>query len=223
MMQASQIYRSTDVKITVRALYAQHEGSLITVCVVLESGEHREERRLPIMTEQYCEIKPKKGEITEEMYDRLEAASTLCQAIRSGESLLSFGPNTRQMLVQKLQKKGFSKDIATQAAERLSEMGLIDEGRDLVPEIEKCLRKLWGSKRIAAHLWSRGFDSEAMAKLPAHLEEIDFVSNCVALIRKHYAALPMDIDGQRRMIASLGRYGYSLSEIREALRAVAEE
>ena len=222
-MQAPHTYGSADMKITVRALYAQHEGSLITVCVVLESGERREERRLPIMTEQYCEIKPKKGEITEEMYDRIEAASALCQAVRHGEYLLSFGANTRQMLVQKLQKKGYTRDVATQAAERLAEMGLIDEKRDLSREIEKCLRKLWGSKRIAAHLWSRGFDSETMAMLPSALEEIDFVSNCAALIRKHYGALPEDTDGQRRMIASLGRYGYSLSEIREALHTLSEE
>ena len=211
-----------DLIITVRSLHAQGDGAEISVRLTLEQGERREERRLTLSTEQYCELKPARGVISEELFDRLEEASTLCQAIRSGEQLLSYGPNSVQLLTQKLTRRGYLRGTAEQAARKLEEMGLIDESGDLRRELEKCLRKLWGAKRIQAHLWSRGFGCEVMAELPALLENVDFSANCAAMIRKHYVALPTDADERRRLIASLGRYGYSLTEIREAFRLLEE-
>ena len=41
-------------------------------------------------------------------------------------------------------------------------------------------------------------------------------------IRKHYGEPPEDADDKRRMLASLARYGYSFSEIQEALRILNE-
>ena len=203
--------------ITVRSLRAQHDGAEILVGVLLENGEYREQKSLPITVEQYYGLKLARGPITEEQYDLLEEASSLCRAVRCGENLLSYGANSTQMLAQKIVRHGFRRDVAMQAAQKLREMGLIDEENDLGREVEKCLRKLWGAKRIKSHLWNRGFDSEVMAGLPVMLLEVDFVANCQALIRKHYGEIPAEPDEQRRMIASLGRYGYSLSEIREAM------
>jgi len=209
--------------ITVKGLRAQHEGAEILVSVVLENGEHREQRSLPLTTEQYCELRPTRGVIEEAFYEQLEAASDLCRAIRCGENLLSYGSNSAQMLAQKIARHGFRRDVAAAAAEKLVARGLIDEQGDLRRETEKCLRKLWGAKRISSHLWSRGFGSDAMAVLPEILGEVDFNANCAALIRKHYSALPTEPDEERRMIASLGRYGYTLSQIRDAMRIVASD
>lgn len=208
---------AASVLITIRSLHAQNDGAEVALRIVIENGELREERRLVLTTEQYCELKPMRGEIGEEYYDALESASQLCAAIRAGEHLLSYGANSVRTLTQKLVHRGYLHETAAQAAQKLSDMGLIDEAGDLRRELDKCLRKLWGAKRIQAHLWSRGFGADAMAELPALLEEIDFVANCAALIRKHYGTLPTQPDDRRRMMASLGRYGYSLSEIREAI------
>lgn len=208
----------SDIRITVRSICAQNEGSEVAIRVLLESGTHREERRLVLTTEQYLELKPTKGDTSEEYFECLESAAELCRAIRAGEHLLSYGGNTVHTLTQKLLRRGFSREVATEAAEKLQEMGLINENRDLQREFDKCLRKLWGSKRINAHLWSKGFGVDAMEALPMLLERTDFVSNCAALIEKHYGEPPCDADEQRRMIASLCRYGYTLNEIREAMR-----
>ena len=206
--------------ITVRSLRAHNNGSEVVVGVLLENGEYREQKNLPLTMEQYCEIKPTKGVITEEMYDLLEDASELCRAIRCGEYLLSFGANSVQMLTQKIMRHGYSKETAHRASKKLEEMGLIDEQSDLRREVEKCLKKLWGARRISSYLWSRGFSQDALGELPEMLEEIDFAANCARLIRKHYASLPNDADEQRRMIASLGRYGYTITEIRKAFQIV---
>lgn len=220
MMDSPQPFCAEGVTVTVRSLHAQNDGAEIALRILLENGEHREEKRLILTTEQYYEIKPTRGVISEELYERIEDAAQLCMAIRAGENLLSYGSNSVQQLTQKLMRRGYLRDVAAQAAQKLEQMGLIDEQNDLRREMEKCLRKLWGAKRIQAHLWSRGFGSDAMADLPTLLDEVDFAANCAALIRKHYGTLPTDPDDRRRVIASLGRYGYSVSEIRAAFALV---
>ena len=209
---------ATPLTITIRALRAQHEGAEMLVQLLLENGEHQEQKSLVITTEQYCEFNLTRGPISEETYERIEEAAELCRALRSGESLLSYGANSLQALTRKLVGKGYNREVAATAAERLAGYGLIDEERDMKREVEKCLRKLWGSKRISAHLWSKGYAAETMRGLSELLEDIDFSQNCAALIKKHYGEVPTDADEHRRMIASLSRYGYSIGEIREAIR-----
>lgn len=204
--------------ITIRSLRAQRDGAEILVGIVFENGEHREQKNLPLTVEQYYELKLKKGQISEELYDQIEQASNFCMAIRCGENLLSYGANTVQMLTQKLVRHGYRREVALTAAEHLCAQGMIDEEQDMQREVEKCLRKLWGAKRIGAHLWSRGFSTEVMASLPALLQEIDFSANCAALIQKYYGTVPQEPDARRKMIASLSRYGYSFSEIQSAIK-----
>ena len=213
---------TSPLAITIRALRAQHEGAEMLVQLLLENGEHQEQKSLVITTEQYCEFNLTRGPITEETYEKIEEAAELCRALRSGESLLSYGANSVQALTRKLVGKGYKREVAAEAAERLAGYGFIDEARDMKREVEKCLRKLWGSKRISAHLWSRGYATETMQCLSDLLEDVDFSQNCALLIQKHYGEVPTDPDEHRRMIASLSRYGYSIGEIREAIRLLNE-
>ena len=208
--------------ITVLRLTSQNAGAEVSVRVVLENGEHREQKSLLLTMEQYCEIKPQKGVISEETYERLEAASEFCRALRCGENLLSYGPNSVGMLTRKIMQRGFVREQAIAAAEKLCEMGLIDEQGDMMREVEKCLKKLWGARRISAHLWSRGFAQETLEALDGMLAGVDFVSNCAKLIEKHYGGLPTDADELRRMTAGLSRYGYSIGEIRSAMKVLKE-
>ena len=213
---------ASPLTITIRALRAQHEGAEMLVQLLLENGEHQEQKSLVITTEQYCEFNLTRGPIDEETYEKIEEAAELCRALRSGESLLSYGANSVQALTRKLIGKGYKRDVAAEAAERLAGYGLINEERDMRREVEKCLRKLWGSKRISAHLWTKGYAPETMQGLSQILEDIDFSQNCAQLIQKHYGEVPTDADEHRRMLASLSRYGYSLGEIREAIRILRE-
>ena len=207
--------------IRITRLRVQNSESEVAVQIVFENGEHREQKSLLLTMDQYCELRPVKGEISEEQYEELERASELCMALRCGEHLLSYGSNSVSVLSAKIVKRGFSSKVAAEAAGMLCEMGLIDEEADVRREVEKCVRKLWGGRRIRAHLWSRGFASESLAQLPMLLEQIDFAGNCERLICKHYGGVPEDADERRRMTDRLCRYGYTISEIREAYRALA--
>ena len=209
---------TSPLTITVRALRAQHDGAEMLVQLLLENGEHQEQKSLVITTEQYCEFNLTRGPISEDTYEKIEEAAELCRALRSGESMLSYGANSVQALTRKLIGKGYGREVAARAAERLAGYGLIDEERDMKREVEKCLRKLWGAKRISAHLWSKGYAAETMQGFSDLLTDVDFAQNCAALIQKHYGEIPTDADEHRRMIASLSRYGYSIGEIREAIR-----
>lgn len=204
-------------RITVRTLRAQHDGAEVQLQVLIEDGAHCEQKSILLTTEQYTELKPRRGEISREAYEALEAAGELCRAIRSGESLLSFGANSVGMLVVKLSKKGYSRDIAAKAAKQLLERGLINEEADVTREVERSLSKLWGKKRIRAHLWSRGFGDAALCSADRFLEKVDFVAACRQLIQKHYGEVPCDADEYRRMLSFLSRYGYSVGEIRAAV------
>ncbi|MBQ9760735.1 MAG: RecX family transcriptional regulator [Clostridia bacterium] len=210
----------TPLKISITGLIAQNATSEISVRLLLENGEHREQKSLLLTMEQYCELRPQKGEISEETYDLLECAAEECRAIRAGENLLSYGSNSVQRLTQKLMQRGFSRAVAANAAQKLCERGLIDEDAQVRREVEKCLCKLWGASRIRTHLWSRGFATESLSALPEMLAEVDFVANCQKMIQKHYGEPPVDRDELRRMIASLSRYGYSIGEIRAAIAAL---
>ena len=99
-------YTQGGMTVTVRSMHAQNDGAEILVRVILEDGEHREERRLLLTMEQYCELRPTRGVISEELYDRMEEASVLCQAIHAGDHLLSYGANTVPQLTQKLVRRG---------------------------------------------------------------------------------------------------------------------
>lgn len=212
------------LSVTVRAVRAQNAGSEVAVSVMLCAGERTETRTLILTTACYCRLKPQKGPITEEEYDALEAASRLCMAVRCGENLLAYGANSRQMLIRKIMRHGFTRGEAEQAAETIAQTGLLNEEEDLRREVEKCLRKLWGEGRIRNQLLAKGFDRERICELlPVLLSEVDFAGNCGQLIRKQYGGLPDTGDEERRMIAGLYRYGYRMDEIREAVRALRRE
>ena len=186
--------------------------------VSVEDGEHTETRSFPLTAGQYCELNIKKGDLTEEEFDRLECASRFCTAVRCGENLLSYGANSVQTLARKIMRHGYTREEALHAAKHLEEIGLINEQEDLSREVEKCLRKYWGAERIKGHLWSRGYGRETLELLPALLEQVDFVELCAQLIRKHYGGLPENRDELNRMTASLYRYGYRYDEIKAAFR-----
>ncbi len=209
--------------IAVHAVRVQNGGAEVSVGVTLTCGENREQKSFLLSAEQYAQLRPEKGAITAEQYDRLEEASTLYAAVRYGEYLLSYGANSVQMLAHKLVRHGFEREVAVAAARLLTEKGLLNESEDVRREIERCVRKLWGRQRITAHLRGRGYGAELISEADALYGEIDFSEQCRRLIVKHFGTVPADKDAQRKMVGFLSRYGYSFEEIRQAIKRLREE
>lgn len=208
------------MKIEIISVSALDEGAEILLTVKISDGEGRgEKRKLLLFTEQYLEMGLCRGAaIDSDTFDELERMSRECKAIRKGTDLLAYSASSRVRLAQKLRAKGIDKKSAENAAERLQRLGVINEQADVERLVHSDLKKLWGKKRIYSDLSAKGYDREIIS---LELEKIDaeaFVENCRALFVKKYKKMPTDPAEQKKIVASLVRYGYSFSEIRQALQ-----
>ena len=163
-------------------------------------------------------------EISREKYDEIEYLMKKTDAVKKGISLLSFAPNTRRALSQKLVMRGISRDIADDACLYLSECGYINEYEMAVGFISDLAnRRLYGRARIKNELYSKGFESDA-AQNAIDDSDIDFIKICEKRINQ-MGGIRIFAERSMRMksVSSLIRYGFTTDEIREALRSIAEE
>ena len=195
------------------------------ISVSVSDGDGRtEKRKFLIFTEQYLELGIRKGQIIdEEIFDKIEDLSKKCRAIRKGSDLLSYSASSKVRLAHRLRSKGIDKESAENAAEHLEKMGLIDEEADVERQVISCLKKLWGKKRIYRELCAKGYGSDIVGENISLIDEETLVQNCATLIKKKYRVIPDESNEVKKIIASLVRYGYTFSEIKEAFRMVAEE
>ena len=175
--------------------------------------------------EQYKEHDSKAGDVIgEEELQALKADMQFYSAVRRAYDILSYGENTKNQLVYKLVKKGFKRPLAVQVAEYMKEKGYIDEREQLISYSQQlATKKYYGRERVLAEVIKHGFARDYVeAILMESLKEVDFVENCAYLIRRKYGSIPTDINEFKKMIASLVRYGYSISEVKLAVRRVSK-
>ena len=213
------------MKIEVISVSAVSEGAEMMISVSISDGDGRsEKRKFLIFTEQYLELGIRKGRIIdEETFDKLEELSKKCRAIRKGSDLLSYSASSKVRLAHRLRSKGIDKENAENAAEHLEKIGLINEEADVERQVASCLKKLWGKKRIYRELCAKGYNSDIVSENISLIDEETLVQNCAILIKKKYRVIPDEPNEVKKIIASLVRYGYTFSEIKEAFRMVAEE
>ena len=213
------------MKIEVISVSAVSEGAEMIISVSISDGDGRsEKRKFLIFTEQYLELGIRKGRIIdEETFDKLEELSKKCRAIRKGSDLLSYSASSKVRLAHRLRSKGIDKENAENAAEHLEKIGLINEEADVERQVASCLKKLWGKKRIYRELCAKGYNSDIVSENISLIDEETLVQNCAILIKKKYSVIPDEPNEVKKIIASLVRYGYTFSEIKEAFRMVAEE
>ena len=210
------------MKIEIISVNALGEGAemLIGVAITGESGMS-EKRKFLLFTEQYLELGLYRGAVIDvDTFERIEEMSKRCVAMRKGSDLLSYSSSSRVRLAWRLRQKGIDRESAEDAARRLEELGLIDEEADVESLVTTCLKKLWGKKRIYRELCAKGYDRDIIASELECINEDTFVENCVALFKKKHKVYPSDPETQKKIIASLVRYGYSFGEIKKALQII---
>lgn len=210
----------SDIKIAVTSLVSLNGGADLSLTVRISNGENFETRKLILSTRRYAELSIEKGEISEEQLEILEYEAELYSAVRRGMLILGYGASSRKNLALKLRSKGFSGDIAREAAEYLERLGYVNEEQDAFREAERATKKYWGKRRIAASLFEKGYSSDAVEHAVAALEDVDFVGLCASLVRKRFGELPEDQPSRKKIFSALIRYGYSPSEIKEAFLAL---
>lgn len=133
--------------------------------------------------------------------------------------LLSYSDYTEKRMREKLTASGFSDDIVSEVLEYLTERKYINESAFLRSFAEYCVeKKLYGRKKLLAAINEKGFDRELLEnELDGVLGEFDFVDICKRQIAKAKRTDLGDSAAREKLIASLARRGFSLSEIKEAL------
>lgn len=202
------------------SLSAMNAGEEIKVTLeaISDSGENSSRESYIISSKQYLCLGLSKGECSPELYDEIARLSEIWQAVKRGTALLGYGACSEKALRVKLISKGFDKYVAEDAAAELVTMGLMCPAEDALREAQKLVAKLWGKKRIVAALYEKGYSPESVAYAMSSLEAsgVDYVENCQRLISKRYGEMPDDPNEWRKACAALQRYGYSLSEIKDA-------
>ena len=197
----------------------------IAVSIEMRAADRSEKRRLVIPSEIYIELGLAKGECSRELYDTLEREAEIYTAYRRGLAILGYGACSKRMLTSKLISKGIDRSIAGIAVEKIESRGYIAEDASARREAERCAAKLWGESRIRAHLNSKGYGKDAVDDAMFSLEDagVDFEENCVRLVESKCKCIPTDKLAMQKLIASISRYGYSLSEVKNAINTVANK
>ncbi|MBE6653940.1 MAG: hypothetical protein E7608_00625 [Ruminococcaceae bacterium] len=199
-------------------------GEETELCFELSDGEHIEKKKLIITAEMFFELgfphfPCGKVEISCGKLDEIEYLAEKTAAIKRGLYILSFADNTKKSLVRKLIMKGFSKEIAADAADHLEKTGYINEteaAKTLSHDMAQ--KKLYGPRRISAALYEKGFSRNAVESAMKELDE-DFHIICGKRIEAMGGKeIFADKAKKQKAVASLMRYGFSYDDIREGLR-----
>ncbi len=208
------------MKLYVTSVGARSAGEEICVSFELTSdgGEHADRQSFVISTRQYLLRGVEKGESDTGVYDAVSHDAEIWEAAKRGMRILGYGPCSRAAMRAKLIAKGIEAVTADEAVCYLDEMGVLDERVGAVCEARRGAEKLWGQKRIIAALYEKGYSADSVNAAMNVLEDdgVDYVENCSRLIEKKYGVMPRDKNAAQKAIASLIRYGYSISEIKEA-------
>lgn len=209
--------------VSVLSVSARGEDEIAVTFEICE-GELSQRESFLLSARAFADLRISVGECDRECFDRVSESAELYRAIKKGLSLLSFGRCSRKALVRKLILKGFSKEKAIDATEELSRQGYIDEYADAQREAERSVDKLWGESRIRVHLYEKGYSEEAITAALYSIEDsgVDFSELCAERLRRTVDSVPTEPKERQRLIASLVRYGFSSSQIRDAFRIFLE-
>ena len=197
----------------------------IAVTLELCEGDSHCKERFVISTDAYTRLNISKGECNREKYDEIESEAKIHSAFKRGLYLLGFGASSKKNLLSKLIAKRFDKESAEIAVDRIEACGYLCESASASREAEICAAKLWGETRIRAQLMQKGYSKESADEaIYALLDSgIDFEENCKSLIKKKCDPLPSDRTEMQKLIFSLMRYGYSISQIKSACSSLIVE
>ena len=209
--------------IEVRSISRSADGRVcVNVCIPSQNGS--ELAQFILLEEIFEDLDISKGEAPAELLGDLRFWSSVTAAdISACASFADSQSSLRALWLKLVQKKGFDRDVATEAIEILRSRGYVNEGQIAMRRAELCLEKGWGRSRILMQLRSEGFPDFAIELARDFLDKDDHAQRCAALIKKKYGTLPEERPAREKIYASLARMGYSSSDIKAAIKLISEE
>lgn len=142
------------------------------------------------------------------------------RAYNKAVDLLSRRDHSRKELLDKLRQKGYG-EYAVEAIEKLADYGYIDDRRFARIFAEELIRlKSYGKKRVERELYRKGVERDIICEV---ISECDFPSEKLAeIIERKYSRYLNDEKGVNKTVNALLRLGYTYTEIRDAIREIAD-
>ena len=197
-------------ELTVLRISFDEAGGTARICVREADFDGARRRTYTVPADEYARLgSPVAGDaLDEDTLAALAEAEGRMKATEKAVSLLSYGDNSCRALCRKLRAKGYDRETAEAAVARMLRKGYIREEEQARRLAIVCAtRKLWGRRRIVAHLAEKGYDlSLAHRVIDEAVEEgeIDFAETAAELLSRK-----LDGDApalERRKL--LYRYGY---------------
>ncbi len=151
----------------------------------------------------------------EELYGLIKKS----EAHRASEKalyLLEYRARSKKELIDKVSEVA-SKETAEQTADRMEELGLIDDlefARVFVRQLFSV--KKFGKRRVVQELRIKGISPEIIDEVVEEYED-EPIEKIKMLLEKKYRGFADDEKIKRRAVSALQRYGYSFDEIREGM------
>lgn len=158
-------------------------------------------------------------ELTQEELSELMERSNARRAREKALYLLEHRSHSKRELTEKIARTAASREAAQAAADRLEEIGLIDDKAFAESYArELFLRKRFGALRVRQELSRKGIDRELIDQVMApYLEEDTGEENIALVLAKRYPLWREDEKTRRRAVAALQRLGYSYGQIRAVM------
>ncbi len=155
-------------------------------------------------------------EITDEELHECIEASQLKRCKDKAMWLISYRDHSRKELIDKL-RRDYSEESCIKTADRLGELGLIDDGRFARRYTADLINiKHLSERGIRQKLREKGIDRDLIDEVVDELS-IDEEEQIRAIIEKKYARVLSDEKGQRRAANALARLGFSYQDIKSVM------
>ena len=164
---------------------------------------------------------------TNELAEKVNAASVFDKAFRSAIRSLSRRPMSEKQVRNKLREKGFETGAADMVVERLYELKLLNDvayGEMLIRDLMG--RKAAGPALVKQKCFEKGLDRKLIERLIREaFGEVDQSEAALEFAKKKLRAMSR-LDGhvkRRRLYGALGRRGYGPDVIRGVLEKLSED
>lgn len=162
-------------------------------------------------------------ELTDQQLHELVQKSDARRAQEKALYLLEYRSHSKKELADKIARTAASKEAAQEAANRMEDLGLIDDARYARDYARSLfLRKKFGSRRVKQELLQKGIDRDLADEILGEYAQLDTGETIYDILSRKYPAFMQDEKVRRRAVAALQRFGYSFEEIRSAMRTAEE-
>ena len=155
-------------------------------------------------------------EIDDERLHQLLQDSAAHRAHEKALYLLEHRAHSKKELADKIARAEFDREAARAAADRMEELGLIDDEQYAYRLAQELFtRKKFGVRRVRQELQQKGIADEIIAVVLEELspEEGETVEKIREIVERKYPMAREDEKVRRRAVAALQRYGYKLEDI----------